>query len=531
MSEPTAPAEVGAFAPLRRPVFALLWVGVLISGFGSWMQNVGAQWTFVNSPNAAVIVSIVQAATPLPMLLLALPGGVLADSFDRRHILVVTQIYFSLVSVALAVLSFGNHLTAVGLICLTLAIGAGMAIQVPTWSALIPEVLPREEVRAAARLDMVSVNLSRAAGPAVAGVVIASFGVSWTFLLNAVAVIPLLLVLVAWRRPRTVHGSSRERFLPALRTGSRYVRHDPMVRRILVRLALFIAPATSIWALLAIIATRRLGVGAGGYGLLYTAFGAGAVLGALLIPRVRRLVSTDTLLAITGVLYAVCLAGLVWVPLAVAFPLLMVVGAGWMAATSTFISELQLVLPAWVRARAIGIYMMTFTGSQAVAAPAWGLVAQWFEVQWAIVAAGALVLITTLVGLLWLPLPDTSHRDPSPVSYWGGATTLLDDDPGAGAVMVVCEYTIRPQDEAEWLEAMTHMRRSRLRTGAHRWDVFRVAETPGVFHEVFEVSSWAEHVMQHDGGRLTREDQAIEERALGFSSPPVVTRHLVPPRG
>ena len=279
--------ESSPWAPLGRRAFRWLWLGVFISYIGTWMQTVGAQWLLVDSPNAAALVSLVQVANTLPVMLLALPGGVLADSFDRRWLLFTVQVYFFVVGILLAVLTFAGQMPPALLLAFTFAIAIGAAVQLPAWQATIPELVPRTQLRAATRLEMVGVNVARAGGPALAGLVIARFGVPWVFALNALSVIFLAIALLFWRRSSVGSQATRERFVPALRAGGRYVWHEPVVRRLLLRAALFITPGMALWALLPLIATQRLGLGADGYGALFGALGLGAIVAALVLGRVR----------------------------------------------------------------------------------------------------------------------------------------------------------------------------------------------------------------------------------------------------
>ena len=321
---------------------------------------VGAQWLFINDPNAATIVPLVQTASTLPMMLLALPAGVLADAFDRRWLMVVIQAYSIVVSALLAVLTAVGMMPPALLLAFTFAVGAGLAMLSPTWQSLITELVPRSEFAAATRLDMVSVNVSRAAGPAIAGFVIATWGVPPVFVLTAATGAVLLIILLLWRRP-TVRSLQRERFVSALRSGSRYVRHEPVIRSILLRFAAFIFPGSAVWALLPLIASRQLGLAANGYGIMFSALGVGAVAAALGLGRVKQHLSSNQVLAVAGTGSACAFAGVavtssIWV----ALPLLVVCGFGWTATVATVISELQLFLPGWVRARAIAIYLMCF---------------------------------------------------------------------------------------------------------------------------------------------------------------------------
>jgi MFS family permease len=519
---------VSPWAPLRRRAFFWLWLGVVVASVGAWAQTVGAQWLFVQDPNAATIVTLVQTAGTLPMMLLALPAGVLADAFDRRWLMFGVQVYFVAVSTLLAVLTAVGLMPPALLLAFTFAVGAGGAMLSPTWQALISELVPRTELAAATRLDMVSVNVARAAGPALAGVVIAHWGVPPVFALNAACVSVLAVVLLAWRRPRVAHGE-REPFLPALRAGGRYVRHEPVVRRLLLRFATFMVPACAVWALLPLIASRQLGLSADGYGLLFAALGLGAVVGALGLGRVRQYLSSNGVLGLAAAVFAPAFALLALAPDAVvALPLLVACGFGWTATVSTIIAELQLFLPGWVRARALAIYLMVFLGTQSIASPAWGQVTQHFGLRSALLAAAVLVALSALGGLV-LRVPENENLDRSPAAYWGPAGVALEPDPDAGPVVVSIDYEVAPDSEVDFFAAMESMRRSRLRSGASRWDLYRVGESPNLFVEQFQVPTWREHQHQHDG-RLTAEDQAIEDTAFAHVVGAPRTRHLLPPR-
>jgi MFS family permease len=519
--------QASPWAPFRHRAFFWLWLGVVVSSVGMWAQTVGAQWLFVNAPNGATIVALVQTASTLPMMLLALPAGVLADAFDRRRLVLGVQAYFIVVATLLAVLTAAGMMPPALLLSFTFAIGAGQAVLATTWQALITELVPRNELAAATRLDMVSVNVSRAAGPALAGVVIARWGVAPVFGLTAVAATCLALVLLAWHRPRVTHGE-REPFVPALVAGGRYVRHEPVVRRILLRFATFVVPACAVWALLPLIASEQLGLGAAGYGLLFAALGLGAVIGALCLGWVKQHVSSTGVLGLAGSSFALAFGSLVLVPVTwVAVLLLVVCGFGWTATVSTVISELQLFLPGWVRARAIAIYLMVFLGSQAVAAPVWGLLTQYLGLRAAVLTAAVLVGVSAAGGLV-LKVPENHGLDRAPLAYWGAASIVLEPEPDAGPIVVSIEYEVSVDQEPAFLLAMESMRRSRLRSGASRWDLYRVGESPDLFREQFQVPTWQEHQRQHDG-RLTAEDQAIEDATFSHIVGTPRTQHLLPP--
>jgi len=505
-------------------------MGVVMSSVGFWAQNVGAQWLFINDPNAATIVSLVQTAGTLPMVLFSLAAGVLSDAFDRRRLLIWVQLYFAAAATLLSVLTALGLVPPLLLLAFTFAIGVGLAMQLATWQPMITELVPRSQIAAAIRLDMVSVNVSRAIGPAIAGAVIAIWGVAPVFAINAACTLFLIVALVRWRRPPQVAARVRERFIPALRTGGRYVRNEPVVRLILIRLAVFAAPATAMWALLPLIANRKLGLAADGYGLLFTALGVGAITAAFSMGRISRHVSAKLVLSITGIVYGIAFALTMVVPgLVPALPLLFVLGFGWTATAATLNAELQLYLPSWVRARAVAVYMTTFTAAQAVASPVWGLIAQHVSLAAAVWISSALVIVGGVIGFFW-NFRESGHLDRRPVSYWPEARLLEEPEPDAGPVQVMIEYVVPPANVSEWLLAMEEMRRSRARSGATRWELYRMGERLDTYVEIFTVASWSEHLHQHEV-RLTAEDQAIEQRAQSYVSGAVIALHLLPAVG
>src|SRR6267378_8377653 len=295
MSESTK--AVSTWAPLRNGLFRALWLAVLVSNVASWMQTVGAQWLLVGQPNASILVALVQTVDYLPDVLFGLVGGVLADTFDRRHLLMAVQGFLLVAGAALAALTIAGAMPPALLLTFTFLIGSGSVLTLPAYQALVPDLVPRAQLHSASALASISINLARAAGPAVAGVVIARAGVGAVFALNTAMYLVFLVVLLAWRQPVGTTPRRRERFISALRAGGRYVRYAPVVRSILLRSALFLVPASALWSLLPIIASRRLGLGADGYGLLLGALGVGAIAGAIILPRARARLSINALLA------------------------------------------------------------------------------------------------------------------------------------------------------------------------------------------------------------------------------------------
>src|SRR3954447_6242050 len=288
----TAP-PTSAWAPLHNGVFRALWLAVLGSQIGTWMQTVGAQWLLVDQPNTPTLVSLVQTATMLPMLLLAVPAGVLAGALDRRHMLIVVQCFQAATGALLTVLTLAGQMTPALLLTLTFVLGCGAAMTIPTYQALIPDLVPRPQLPSASALGAISMNLARAVGPAVAGVLIAQVGPTAVFAFNTATLIAFAVVLMLWRRHPTDDAGDPEPFVAALRAAGRFVRHSAAMRRFLLRVALFILPGVALWALLPLVASRQLAMGPGGYGLLLAALGVGAIGGAFLLPRMQATMSDN----------------------------------------------------------------------------------------------------------------------------------------------------------------------------------------------------------------------------------------------
>ncbi|MET8308714.1 MFS transporter [Micromonospora sp. NPDC005173] len=529
MTAAAGPADrpASAWAPLRTAAYRNLWLALLAANIGTWMQTVGAQWLLIHHSNASTLVALVQTASLLPVLLLALPAGVLADNFDRRHLLIAVQLFLVVVALALTLLTVTDRMPPALLLTLTFAFGVGQALTLPAWAAVIPELVPQGQLRAASALGSISVNVARAVGPAVAGVLIARTGVAPVFALNAVAFLIFTYALVRWRPGNARAVEVPERFAAALRAGGRYVKHSPTVRRLLRRSLVFVVPASALWALLPLVAARRLGLGSGGYGLLLAALGVGAIVGGLLLAVIRTRLSANQLLLIAGVLFTISLTVVGAVPV-VPLVLLALLPAGmaWVTVLANVNAEMQLFLPSWVRARGLAVYQVCFAGGQAVGALVWGLLADMAGLVLAYLAAAGLMLVGTVTSRIW-PLPDLRTVNRDPAAYWPELHLAYEPDPGVGPVVVTVQYNVRPERTQPFLVAMDLVRGARQRTGAMRWGLFRPAETTNLFVEVYMVPSWGEHLRQH-GGRLTGEDRQAEERARELTDGEPEVRHLVP---
>lgn len=521
------PAPASAWAPLKRPVFLRLWTAALISNVGTWMQNMGTGWLMAELTRSPAMVALVQAAQSLPMFLLALPAGALADIVDRRSQLFVAQVWMLGFASVLAAMTYAGLTTPGWLLALTFLIGCGAAAMNPAWSASVQELVPRSELTSAVALNSLSLNLSRAVGPALAGVIVATAGTATVFLANALSYLGMMAALRSWRRPAPVVNMPAERLMGALRSGFRYARHAPLLQRVLVRGLAFFPFAAAVWALLPLIASEELGGGATLYGGLLACIGAGAVAGAFAMPWLRARFSRDRIVMYATLAYAGAnglLAAFANV-YAAAFALL-VVGAGWIAVLSAMQVAAQTALPPWVRARGLALHMVVLMGCMSAGSVIWGQLAEVVGIPWTLAAAGAgsaLAVFATRT----IHIGGHDHVDLTPAMHWPEPLPAEALEPDAGPVLVTVEYQVRPEHVNRFLKAMRSVRRMRLRDGAVYWQIFRDTERPERFVEHFITESWAEHLRQH--ARVTRADRDLETRILALHSgrePPRVIHYL-----
>lgn len=515
------------WAPLRSPVFRALWIAQLVSNLGTWMQTVGAQWMLVGDPRADVLVPLVQTATTLPVMLLALPSGVLADLVDRRRLLLATQGAMAAGVALLATLTgFGLTTPAVLLIVL-FVIGCGQALTAPAWQAIQPDLVPPQQIPAAAALGSMSMNGARAIGPAIAGALVSLAGPTLVFGLNAVSFIGIVAVLLWWRRPPVQHDYPPERAMAALSAGGRFIRSSPIVRRILLRTALFIAPASALWGLLPVIAADQLELSSSGYGLLLGALGVGALLGALVLSRLRSRFGANVLLTVGAVGFAAATAVLALVPMfGVVIAALVVGGASWLLSLSTLNASMQLSLPAWVRARGLSVYQLIFMGGQALGSVVWGVLAGATTSVTSLLVSVGLLLVCGLSSLWWPLDAKTGNLDLTPSSHWPEPSLVFEPEPLDGPVLVLTSYRVLPENEERFIAAMDVLGRSRQRTGASQWRLFRSVEEESTFVETFVVRSWGEHMHQHYT-RLTNQDQAVEARVEDLVEGAATSHHYL----
>lgn len=513
--------------PLREKVFRWLWLASIASNIGTWMHEVGAGWLMTSLSASPLAVALVQVAGALPVFMLALPAGALADIVDKRRYLLAVQLWMAATATVLAVLTLSGLITVNLLLLLTFAMGIGTALMMPAWSALAPELVGREALPAAVALSSLGINVARAIGPALAGILVSLSGPWLTFALNALSFFAVIGALLAWRRTPQATLLPSERLFGALRAGVRYTRSARSLQAVLVRTAAFFLGASAGMALLPVLVRHELAGTALDYGVLLGCVGLGAVGGAVLLPRLRARYSGDMILLVASLTYAGVLLGLAWLRSFIwLLPLMLLSGAAWIAVLSSLQLAAQTSVPAWVRARALSVYILVFFGASALGGIAWGALASTFSLTLAF-AAGAAVLVLGTLTRFWFALPSTAVDDLAPSLHW--PVPILDAalDRERGPVLVTLEYRIASDDAQAFRLAMVDVRHMRRRNGAFSWMLLQDSEDPRLWQELFFDESWLEHLRHH--GRVTRAEKTIEAAARRYQDPaiPIRIRHLL----
>lgn len=517
LDEPASPASdpsaSGPLAALRKPLFAQLLVGNFVSALGVWLYVAAAAWVMLTLTHSPLMVGVVTGSTFFPRLLLAIPAGALIDVLDRRWMVVAGNVFQAVVSILAGVLSARGQLGPWTLVLMTLLLGSGQALAMPAYQSVIQDVVPRELVAAAVTLHSGSVNVARAVGPAIGGVFIASGHTELAFLLNGVSY--FALCAVALRIPPPPHrGAAPEPMTNAMRTGVRFVRHSPTLLKVFLVSAMFALTSSNLQTLLAPAAAHRH-LGATGYGLLFSCFGAGALVGVLLTRRLTRLTRRVGPQTVSILLFGAANLAFAVVPgPQLAALAITVAGAAWVITFATLNTMVQLGVPSWVRGRVLSIYMMAFTGALPVGALVSGALGGALAPP-AALAVMSLAVIAVAAITAALRLPSTAALQP-PVAPDEWPRGFHAASVSGGPVAVAVRWTVDEPLHTEFVEAMRTVRRCRLRSGAVRWRLFQDHENPDHVVELFEVPDWDEHLRQHS--RLDREAVDALRRATRLAS-------------
>lgn len=507
------PARPSALAPLKHPIFRAVWITSLVTNFGGLIQSVGAAW-MMTSIASAQMTALVQASVTLPIMLLSLAAGALADTVDRRKIMLAAQTFMLLVSTGLAAMTWMGWITPWVLLAFTFLIGCGVAFNGPAWQASVGDMVPREDLAGAVTLNSMGFNMARSVGPAIGGLIVAAAGAAAAFAVNAFSYIGLLIVLFRWKPERPTQTLPREGLVAAMAGGLRYAFLSPRVSAVLVRAVVFGVGASAVQALMPLVARHTVGGGPLVFGLLLGAFGVGAVGGALFVGRLRARFETETIVRAATLAFAAAALGVGYSPwLVLTLPALMVAGAGWVLTLSTFNVTVQMSVPRWVVARALALYQMAAFGGMAGGSWLWGALAQAHGVDLALGISAAVLLLCVLIGLK-VPLPSTENLNMDLLRRWTEPETRLLIEPRSGPIIVSIAYRIRDEDIDAFLALMDERRRIRRRDGARQWRLMRDLAEPEVWVEKYQTPTWLDYVRHNQ--RITHADASINEgiRAL-----------------
>ena len=519
--------RIGALTPLKLPVFRMLWSTWLIANICMWMNDVAAAWMMTTLTTSPIWVALVQTASTLPVFLLGLPSGALADILDRRRWLVATQFWLAGVAILLCVAVALGWMNAPLLLALTFANGIGLALRWPVFSAIVPELVPRVQLPSALGLNGIAMNASRIIGPLVAGALIASFGSLWVFVLNAAMSVASGFIVLRWRREHTPNPLGREKLISAMRVGVQFVRQSQRMRAVLTRISIFFFHSTALLALLPLLARGLHGGDAGTFTLLLAAMGAGAIVAVLYLPRLRQGYERDQLVLRGTMVQSVATAVMAVAPnVYVAVPAMMFGGAAWITVANSLSVSAQLALPDWVRARGMSTYQMAIMGSTAIGAALWGQVATIGTLQASLYIAAVSGTLLMLLALRYVRDHGTDD-DMSPAQA-GWSTAPAHEAPTEGRIVITIEYLIDPARAAAFLIVMHQTRRTRLSEGAIGWELLHDIRQPERYVEQVVDESWTEHLRRFN--RATAADLALRERRLAYhvgDEPPIVTRYVV----
>lgn len=492
--------------PFDYPIFRAVWIASLVSNFGGLIQSVGASWMMMSLSRSEQMVALVQASVTLPILLLSLLAGAIADNLDRRRVMLFAQTMMLIVSATLAFFAWRHWLTPELLLLFTFLIGCGTALNGPAWQASVGDMVARPALPSAIALNSMGFNIARSLGPAIGGAIVATAGAAAAFLVNALSYVGLILVLLRWRPVRPPRLLPPERLDLAMASGVRYVAMSPNIRRVLLRALLFGIGASAVPALMPLVARDVIAGGPLTYGMLLGSFGVGAVGGAMLVKQLRARFTTEQVVRLATAMFAIgaAIAG-VSPSLFITMPALFVAGAGWVIALSTFNVTVQLSAPRWVVARALALYQMFAFGGMAAGSWLFGMIAEHHGVALALVFAAVLQLAGIVVGM-FLPLPLTVEANLDPLAAWREPKTAVPVTPRSGPIVIRVEWRIAEKDIAEFLNIMSERRRIRLRDGARHWSLLRDLADPQLWIERYSAATWLEYVRHNQ--RRTHADSA-----------------------
>ncbi|HGN2169529.1 TPA: MFS transporter [Pseudomonas aeruginosa] len=521
------PERTGTWAPFSIQAFRIIWICNLFANLGTWAQSVAAAWVVTDAHASPLMVAMIQVAAALPLVLLSILSGVIADNHDRRKIMLWGLSFEMTGAMFATLLAFLGYLDPVLLIISILWISLGGSVTIPAWQAAVNEQVPARMVSDAVLLNSVNYNVARAAGPALGGLLLSAVGPAWVFLFNSFCYMALIWAIWQWRRDVPKRSLPPEGILEGVTAALRFTQYSTVTRLVMMRSFAFGLSASAVWALLPLLAHRNPDGDAAIYGYMLGALGLGAILGSTQVSRLRQRIGSSRLVSLAGFTLALILLTLGLVDnLWVLFPVLILGGGCWIGALATYNSAVQILVPDWIKARALALYQTALYGGLALGSFLWGHLAETMTVHGALLAAGCLLLASVI--LLYnsrLPEMDAASISRAPASMPGQPSFVFNTR--RGMVLVSIEYRIPAERTRDFVRAAQPLRRLRLRNGAERWSLFRDVSNPEVWQELFLVDNWIQHLRMLD--RMTLADKIVIDNvtALHAGDGPPQIRHCV----
>lgn len=510
-----APTErPGTFAPLREPPFRRIWSASVVSNFAQLFLSVGAAWEMTRMTSSPGMVALVQTAMMLPLVVVSVPAGAIADMYDKRKVAIIGLSSSTVFALMLAALAFSGLLSPWPLLAFCSLIGAGVALYSPSWQSSIPEQVSLKNLPAAIALGTVSYNVARSFGPALGGLLIVAAGAKAVFAATAVFYLPLLIAFYLWNREHVPSRLPPERLDRAILGGARYAIHSPPIRISFLRVFLFAFSMASTTALAPLVAKDLLGGNAGSYGMLLGFTGVGAVLGGLFVSNVRERFSTEStvrfLALFTGIALIVVGSS---TSLALTCAAFFVTGVSNMLTIALLNVNVQLAAPRWVAARALSLYGASVTAGVAIGASVWGTLGETVGLQITYYISGTATLVTILFGF-YLKLSRDDEGEKSPVQLGQEPNVALDLNLKSGPIVVEMDYDVDPDQARDFYAVMMRMQQVRKRIGGFQWSIARDVENPALWTERFHCPTWGDYLRMRD--RYTQQDYVIQAEARAF---------------
>ena len=507
-------ATDGIAAPLRHAVFRRIWLASLVSNLGILIQGVGAAWAMTQMTSSADKVALVQTALMLPIMLIAMPAGAIADMHDRRIVALISLGIALVGATVLTVLAWLGLVTPNILLALCFVVGSGMALFGPAWQASVSEQVPPETLPAAVALNGISYNIARSFGPAIGGLVVATAGAVAAFAVNAALYLPLMVVLFLWNRTHEPSRLPRERLNRAMVSGVRYIANSPSIRIVLIRTLVTGIIGGSVSALMPLVARDLLHGGAQTYGIMLGAFGMGAVIGALNIGEVRRRMSGEAAVRACAISMAGAIAAVALSTSAIMTAVALVLaGAVWMLAVALFNIGVQLSAPRWVAGRSLAAFQASIAGGIAVGSWGWGYLTDLAGVETALLVSAGLMLISPLLGI-WLRMPRVGARNEDATEVLADPEVRLSLTARSGPLVVEIEYRVAQDSARAFHNVMQEVQLSRQRNGAYGWSIARDIGDPELWTERYHCPTWLDYLRQRN--RPTQSERALHQRAIDF---------------